>query len=513
MTARTRRRWASSRGPGSTTIAADAPGERRIHVLVPSSVIGPGFGASTRVARSVTTSTVIAPSPRTSSHTKAASRPLQVSLVALDPQARQDRGDDPVLRRVESGGDGVVRRELGAAEVGRRQHGQLTGVDLGDGGRRGQPGDLVGLAGDVARLLAGGEGGEEEARVVPARLELRRDPVSPRAEQVRPQHQPAPVQEVGERQRPPLQRDPVVLPVRPGRVRDHGRRGRPGEQHAGLLERLPYGGRDVGDGEFRRAPEPLSELRRRRPGPRVRDGGVRLVHPAAGEHRHPRRERHRRGPPQQVHLRPTHTVAQQDHRRRRTRLARHPAVSHPRQRDLAEPPGERPGPQLGRRLPGALRRTSYRVMRRGTWQVAARGGTSYLVRRRAEVGGTPYVVGHVGHATSTRISTSTGASSGSTGTPTALRACAPASPNTWPSSSEAPFAICGWPVNSGVEATKASTLTTRFTCDRSTTEWTAASAFRAHWRAHSTPTSGAMRPPSLPVAISFPLRIGSWPEV
>ena len=56
--------------------------------------------------------------------------------------------------------------------------------------------------------------------------------------------------------------------------------------------------------------------------------------------------------------------------------------------------------------------------------------------------------------TSTMISTSTGASSGSTGTPTAERACTPASPKTLPSSSETPLATCGWPVKSGVEATK-----------------------------------------------------------
>src|SRR5690606_18366981 len=50
-----------------------------------------------------------------------------------------------------------------------------------------------------------------------------------------------------------------------------------------------------------------------------------------------------------------------------------------------------------------------------------------------------------GHqANSKRNSISTGESSGSTATPTALRACCPASPKISPSSSEAPLITPGW---------------------------------------------------------------------
>ena len=51
-------------------------------------------------------------------------------------------------------------------------------------------------------------------------------------------------------------------------------------------------------------------------------------------------------------------------------------------------------------------------------------------------------------------SSSTGASSGSTATPTALRACRPASPKTSRSSWLAPLPTSGWPVKSGALATK-----------------------------------------------------------
>ena len=76
------------------------------------------------------------------------------------------------------------------------------------------------------------------------------------------------------------------------------------------------------------------------------------------------------------------------------------------------------------------------------------------------------------------------------------------------------MATPGWPVKSGVEATNATTLTIRFTCDRSpTSARTAASALSAHCRAHSTASSAVTSPPTLPVVISWPSRIGSWPEV
>src|SRR5690606_2719838 len=115
---------------------------------------------------------------------------------------------------------------------------------------------------------------------------------------------------------------------------------------------------------------------------------------------------------------------------------------------------------------------------------------------------------------STWISTSTGASSGSTATPTALRAWTPLSPRTSASSSLAPLMTPGWPVKSGAEATKPTTFTTRATRSRSpATDLTAARAFSAHVRARSFASSGVTSPPTLPVIGSLPSTMGSWPDV
>jgi hypothetical protein len=83
--------------------------------------------------------------------------------------------------------------------------------------------------------------------------------VRPDAEQVGTQYQAPAMQEVGEPERARLQRDPVGLPVVAGRVTDHRLRGRPGQQHTGLLERLPYCGRHVRRGRVGRATQSLPE--------------------------------------------------------------------------------------------------------------------------------------------------------------------------------------------------------------------------------------------------------------
>ena len=76
------------------------------------------------------------------------------------------------------------------------------------------------------------------------------------------------------------------------------------------------------------------------------------------------------------------------------------------------------------------------------------------------------------------------------------------------------MATPGCPVKSGVDATNATTLTIRFTFASSpTSARTAAMALRAHCRAHASASSGVTSPPTLPVAISWPSRIGSWPDV
>src|SRR5690606_5505788 len=48
-----RSRCAASSGPGSTTTTPSAPGDEMRKEFVPSSVIGPGLGASTRVTSRV----------------------------------------------------------------------------------------------------------------------------------------------------------------------------------------------------------------------------------------------------------------------------------------------------------------------------------------------------------------------------------------------------------------------------------------------------------------------------
>lgn len=85
--------------------------------------------------------------------------------------------------------------------------------------------------------------------------------------------------------------------------------------------------------------------------------------------------------------------------------------------------------------------------------------------------------------TSTMSSTSTGAPSGNSATPTAERACRPALPNTSVSSSEAPLSTAACAVKPGAEATNPTTFTTRATASRPTRSATAASALSAHVRA------------------------------
>jgi hypothetical protein len=69
-------------------------------------------------------------------------------------------------------------------------------------------------------------------------------------------------------------------------------------------------------------------------------------------------------------------------------------------------------------------------------------------------------------------------------------------------------------VKSGVDATNATTLTTCCTFARSpTTDRTAAIAFSTHCWAQAVASSGVTSPPTLPVTMSSPFLIGSWPEV
>ena len=85
---------------------------------------------------------------------------------------------------------------------------------------RAQPGDRVGLAADVAGQLPLGQPGQEEVRVVAARLELRRDPARPWGEQVAADHQ-IPLR--GSTRRSPAPARPARLAAPPNRRRTRHR--------------------------------------------------------------------------------------------------------------------------------------------------------------------------------------------------------------------------------------------------------------------------------------------------
>src|SRR6185312_15087219 len=122
-------------------------------------------------------------------------------------------------------------------------------------------------------------------------------------------------------------------------------------------------------------------------------------------------------------------------------------------------------------------------------------------------------LGHRRQPTSTINSISTGASIGNSATPTAERACAPLSPNTSASRSEAPLTTLGCPLKPGADATNPTTLTTWVTESRPTSASTAANAFNAQIRAIALASSGVTSAPTLPVRASLPESKGNWPEV
>ena len=112
------------------------------------------------------------------------------------------------------------------------------------------------------------------------------------------------------------------------------------------------------------------------------------------------------------------------------------------------------------------------------------------------------------------ISTSTGASSGRAATPTALRACRPASPKTVAEQLARAVDDTGLAGEAGRAATNPTTLTTRATRSRSPTRLDGGERVE---RAGCAP-SPSRRPgvdlaaPTMPVASSAPSTIGSWPD-
>src|SRR5215208_1363867 len=118
------------------------------------------------------------------------------------------------------------------------------------------------------------------------------------------------------------------------------------------------------------------------------------------------------------------------------------------------------------------------------------------------------------YATSNEPSTSTAASSGSTATPTVVRAWRPLSAKAVTMRSEAPFITLGPSRKSGAELMKPPSRTTRTTLSRSpSAALTWARRLTAQVRAARWPSSTDTPAPSLPLAISFPSTSRqSWPD-
>ena len=116
--AATAARWPACSGPGSTTTARP-PGAASSQVLVPSRVIGPGLGASTRRRPSGIRSAHGRRTPRrpAGSSRTCSSSPSPVTTM---------RGRTASICRPAAGGqdvgDRAVRRQLGQRRGGRRQH-------------------------------------------------------------------------------------------------------------------------------------------------------------------------------------------------------------------------------------------------------------------------------------------------------------------------------------------------------------------------------------------------------
>ena len=294
----------------------------------------------------------------------------------------------------------AVRRQLPHRDVGRRQHRHRPVVDAGARLVRAHPGDLVGLPADVAGALAGRHHGQEEAGVVATWLELRRDPVRPgtRAGRCAARGHVG----RGSRRTPGSDR-----PVRRGRAPSRLRSCRPRSSPASrppAARPTPRRSRASAAHTSARASRSshwstLGPLRCRRPRPGDRGVEVARVDRPSGEREHPCREGHPEVAAQQVDL---------------------GTVVASRSSTTVDAPFGVTGVRSPTRKERACSTSSG-----GSRRVASPGE----VQRTQE--------------TSTTISTSTGASSGRTGTPTADRACWPASPNTWPISSLAPLATPG----------------------------------------------------------------------
>ena len=191
------------------------------------------------------------------------SRPATVSQTA--PSAVKISGISAAIRRrTASAADTVVvaassaerRRASAAAAACHRACAAADGVGRAD------PGHPVGLAADVAGALPVRQRGDEEPRVVAALLDHRGDPVRPGAQQVGAQHEAAPVEQRGQRQRPVQQRLPVGLPVLAAGVGDDGVRGRARRAARRTPRTSPVRRRRPARGRASAAPKRPAPLRR-----------------------------------------------------------------------------------------------------------------------------------------------------------------------------------------------------------------------------------------------------------
>ena len=232
------------------------------------------------------------------------------------------RRDDPALHGEHLGDGATVQRiELGPR---RRQQETASVGEVVERRLRGHPVGFVGLGVVTVGALPLREGTDEEERVVATGpFFLRRHPVGPRPQQIGPQHQLLGAQELPERQRLVLQRR-ALLPVHRGVVDEQVRIvGRPGEQHTGLLERLPRRRAHQRLGELEVHPEPIGPPLPVRSVPGDVGVAVAVVDTAAGKHHHPGHEVHRRVPAHQKDLNAfgeaCGLVPDQHHRRSRPR--------------------------------------------------------------------------------------------------------------------------------------------------------------------------------------------------
>ena len=409
---------AASGGPGSTTTDRREPGSRSTHVLVPSRVIGFAFGASTHSRR--------AP--------EGATRPAHRLVTRLE-QGRRSRSGHGAASPTSSSpprrsGMNISTIALGAAAstavgvgVLRRSPGRSGRSAAASASRRARPRSTRRIAG--SQVTADGLGRDVAGALARGQRRRRRTRCGSACGSKTGVSQPDQTPSRSVRSTSPRRSRNSVNAARA----PPARAGRPPSRHRWCRRRprpadVPASSTPDSSKVSRTAaqPAPAPCPRRRRAARPTRPATAR---PSATEWS---KSRGSTPPPGKTHIPPAKAI------------------------EPAGAAGRPPGPSA----PRAAARRSRR----------SRGSAGSRRRRRRRGACSTSCGGRLdaaAHQTSTISSTSTGASSGSTATPTADRACTPASPNTSPSSSETPLATCGWPVKSGVEATKPTTLTTRLT--------------------------------------------------